>query len=134
MNPLGEPVIWDLMWGTCFIHTDSSMLSPDLMQQEESSQFTAYYAPEPNGGSDLAKTYTTYIQKNLLLDPAAEGLYLTMYGYIPDPAKGDKVPDPSKVIYHTPWTHGKWTPAFMGGAKANMHTAQGPEILATRAK
>ena len=124
-NPLGSPVVWDLMWGQCYIHTDSSMLSPDLMQQEETLQFTAYYAPTGGGNYDLSKTYTTYMQKNLLNGPRAAGLYLTMYGYIPDPSKGDKVPDPVKVIYTTPWTHGKWTPAFMGGAKGNLHLAQG---------
>jgi glycine/D-amino acid oxidase-like deaminating enzyme len=124
-NPLGQPVVWDLMWGQCYIHSDSSMLSPDLTQQEETLQFTAYYAPTSGGNFDLAKTYTTYMQENLLAGPGAKGLYLTMYGYIPSPANGDKVPDPSKVIYTTPWTHGKWTPAFMGGAKGNLHLAQG---------
>jgi hypothetical protein len=48
-----------------------------------------------------------------------------MYGYIPSKANGDTMPDPSKVIYTTPWTHGKWTPAFMGDAKKNLHVAQG---------
>jgi len=67
----------------------------------------------------------TKVQKNLVMDPAAAGLYLTMYGYIPDASKGDKVPDPAKVIYSTPWTHGKWNPAFMGGAKGQLHIAQG---------
>jgi hypothetical protein len=125
-NPLGQPVVWPLMWGQCFIHTDSSMLSPDLMEQEETLQFNAYYAPgTANGNYDLTKTFTTYIQKNVLEDPDADGLYLTMYGYIPDPAKGDKVPDPSKVLFQEPWTHGKWTPSFMTGPKAQLYLAQG---------
>ncbi len=124
-NPLGSPVVWDLMWGQCFIHTDETMLSPDLRNQQETLQFTAYYASTGGGNYDLAKTYTTYIQKNVLNNPKADGLYLTMYGYIPDKSKGDVVPDPSKVIYTTPWTHGKWTPAFMGDAKKNLHIAQG---------
>ena len=122
--PPDSPV-WPLMWGMCYIHTDSSMLSPDLMEQEETLQFNAYYAPGTNDGNfNLCRTFTTYIQKNVLEDPDADGLYLTMYGYIPDPAK-DKVPDPSKVFFQEQWTHGKWTPSFMGGPKADLHMAQG---------
>lgn len=124
-NPLGNPVVWDLMWGQCFIHTDSKMLSPDLMQQQETLQFNGYYASTGSGNFDLLKTFTTYIQKNVLNKSNADGLYLTMYGYIPDKSRGDVLPDPTKVIYTTPWTHGKWTPAFMGDAKKNLHMAQG---------
>ena len=125
MNPLGSPVTWDLMWGKCYIHTDSSMLSPDLMQQEETLQFNAYYAPgSDNGNYNLIDTFTTYIQKNVLNDPDAGGLYLTMYGYIPD-ASTPKVPDPSKVLYSQPWTHGRWTPSAMDGPKTNLYMAQG---------
>jgi len=117
--------IWDLMWGMCYIHSDSSMLSPDLMDQKETLQFNAYYAPgDTDGNYDLSKTFTTYIQKNVLNDPHADGLYLTMYGYIPDPKK-DTVPDPKKVYFEEPWTHGKWTPAFMSGPKGQLHKAQG---------
>lgn len=124
-NPLGQPVVWPLMWGKCYIHTDSSMLSPDLMEQEETLQFNAYYAPgDQNGNYNLIDTFTTYIQKNVLEDPDADGLYLTMYGYIPDPSK-HKVPDPDKVLYSEPWTHGKWTPSFMSGPKALLYMAQG---------
>ncbi|HAV76186.1 MAG TPA: hypothetical protein DCX53_02420, partial [Anaerolineae bacterium] len=126
MNPLGSPVTWDLMWGKCYIHTDSSMLSPDLMQQEETLQFTAYYAPgTDNGNYNLIDTYTTYIQKNVLNDPDADGLYLTMYGYIPDESKHQKLPDPNKVLYSQPWTHGRWTPSAMDGPKTNLYMAQG---------
>jgi hypothetical protein len=117
--------VWDLMWGMCYIHSDSSMLSPDLMDQKETLQFNAYYAPgKSEGNYDLSKTFTTYIQKNVLSDPDADGLYLTMYGYIPDPKK-DKVPNPKKVYFQEPWTHGKWTPAFMSGPKGQLHHAQG---------
>jgi hypothetical protein len=121
----GTDPVWDLMWGMCYIHTDSSMLSPDLMDQKETLQFNAYYAPGTQDGNyDLSKTFTTYIQKNVLGDPDAGGLYLTMYGYIPDPTK-DCVPDPDKVCFQEPWTHGKWTPAFMSGPKGQLHLAQG---------
>ena len=126
MNPLGSPVTWDLMWGKCYIHTDSSMLSPDLMQQEETLQFNAYNAPgSENGNYNLIDTYTTYIQKNVLNDSDADGLYLTMYGYIPDESKEQKTPDPSKVLYSQPWTHGRWTPSAMDGPKTNLYMAQG---------
>ena len=121
-----EDAIWPLMWGMCFIHSDSSMLSPDLMDQKETLQFNAYYAPgKKDGNYNLSKTFTTYIQKNVLSDPDADGLYLTMYGYIPDPKKKDKVPDKGKVYFQEPWTHGKWTPAFMSGPKGELHKAQG---------
>ncbi|HNS61358.1 MAG TPA: hypothetical protein PKK96_10185, partial [Anaerolineales bacterium] len=119
-------VTWDLLWGKCYIHTDSSMLSPDLMQQQETLQFNGYYAPgNQNGNYNLIDTFTTYIQKNVLNDPDAEGLYLTMYGYIPDPSKGQKVPDPSKVLFSEPWTHGRWTPSAMDGPKTKLYMAQG---------
>jgi hypothetical protein len=121
----GSRPVWDLMWGMCYIHTDSSMLSPDLMDQQETLQFNAYYSPGTKDGNyDLSKTFTTYIQKNVLSDPAADGLYLTMYGYIPEPGE-DKVPRPETVCFQEPWTHGKWTPAFMSGPKGQMHLAQG---------
>ncbi len=118
--------VWDLMWGKCYIHTDSSVLSPDLRLQQETLQFTAAYAPgNADGNYDLTKTFTTYMQKNLLNDPAADGLYLTMYGYVPDASK-DKIPAQSTWLTEPiVWTHGKWTPAFMGGAKGNLHLAQG---------
>lgn len=118
--------LWPLMPGKCYIHTDESMLSPDLREQEETLQFNAYYAPgTADGNYDLSKTFTTYIQKNVLGDPDADGLYLSMYGYIPDPSAGDKVPDCDKVLFEEVWTHGKWTPSFMGGVKKNLHLAQG---------
>lgn len=128
MKPSGPHVTWDLLWGKCYIHTDSSMLSPDLMQQEETLQFNAWYAPynNPDGSNfDLEKTFTTYIQKNVLNDPGADGLYLTMYGYIPDNVPGQKMPDPTKVIKALPWTHGRWVPSAMGGPKTKLYMAQG---------
>jgi len=48
-----------------------------------------------------------------------------MYGYIPDTSKGDRVPDPSKVIFEEVWSHGMWLPTFMMPAKRNLHMAQG---------
>jgi hypothetical protein len=124
-----DNAVWPLMWGMCYIHSDATMLSPDLRDpqenQKETLQFNAYYAKGATDGNyDLSRTFTTYIQKNVLSDPDADGLYLTMYGYIPDP-KTDKVPNPKKVYFQEPWTHGKWTPAFMSGPKGQLHKAQG---------
>jgi len=117
---------WPLLPGKCYIHTDGSVLSPDLTQQEESLQFTAYFAPQekyPYYG--MFKTYTTYLQQNIHGDPAAEGLYLTMYGYVPDQAKGDTVPKKESVIFEEVWAHGMWLPTFMLSAKRNLYHAQG---------
>ena len=132
-NPLGQPIVWDLMYGACYIHTDENMLSPDLrdpiQNQKETNQFNAYYASTGNGSYDLTKTFTTYIQKNVLGTPSnpdmnADGIYLTMYGYVPQP--GDTVPAQSTWLTDPIiWTHGKWTPAAMGGPKSNLHLAQG---------
>ena len=117
---------WPLLPGKCYIHTDVSMLSPDLRQQEESLQFTASYAPKSSYPDyEMFKTYTTYLQQNIHGDPAAAGLFLTMYGYVPDTSKGDRVPDPSKVIFEEVWSHGMWLPSFMLSAKRNLHMAQG---------
>ena len=121
-----DDAVWPLMWGMCYIHSDSALLSPDLMEQKETLQFNAFYADGTSDGNyDLSKTFTTYIQKNVLSDSEADGLYLTMYGYIPDPKKKDKVPNSKKVYFQEPWTHGKWTPAFMSGPKGELHKAQG---------
>lgn len=120
-----EEAVWPLMWGMCYIHSDENMLSPDLTDQKETLQFNAFFAPGTTDGNyDLSKTFTTYIQKNVLSDPDADGLFLTMYGYIPDKDE-DHVPDKDKVHFQEPWTHGKWTPAFMSGPKSELHKAQG---------
>ena len=117
---------WPLLPGACYIHTDSTMLSPDLQQQEESLQFTAYYAQQSTYPYyQMFKTYTTYLQENIHNDSAAAGLYLTMYGYVPSASNGDKVPDPSTVLFQEQWSHGMWLPTFMLPAKRALHMAQG---------
>lgn len=120
---------WPLLPGKCYIHTDVNMLSPDLRQQEESLQFTAYYAPQGEPPYyQMFKTYTTYLQQNIHGTPGSQGLYLTMYGYIPDPAQGDRIPDPSTVLFEEVWQHGMWLPTFMLDAKRNLHMAQGKGV------
>ena len=59
----------------------------------------------------------------MLNDADAAGLYLTMYGYIPNPANGDKIPN--NLLFQEPWTHGRWTPSAMDGPKTNLYLAQG---------
>ncbi len=120
---------WPLLPGKCYIHTDANMLSPDLRQQQESLQFTAYYAPQTQPPFyTMFKTYTTYLQANIHNTPESQGLYLTMYGYIPDPKKGDIVPAPETVLFEEVWQHGMWLPTFMLQAKQNLHMAQGKGV------
>jgi predicted NAD/FAD-binding protein len=118
------PTSWPLLPGKCYIHTDVNMLSPDLRQQQEALQFTAYYAPQSAAPYyDMFKTYTTYLQGNIHGTPGSQGLFLTMYGYIP--AAGDTVPDASTVLFEEVWQHGMWLPTFMMQAKRALHLAQG---------
>ena len=114
---------WSLLPGACYIHTDETILSPDLTAQLETLQFTAYYASTGTYPYyDIAKTFTTYILENLLADQNAGGLYLTMYG---DTSEGTRLPEPSSVFFRQTWTHGMWAASFMGGPKSTLHLAQG---------
>jgi predicted NAD/FAD-binding protein len=120
---------WPLLPGKCYIHTDATMLSPDLQQQQESLQFTATNAPTSSYPYyNMFKTYTTYLQQNIHNDPRAAGLFLTMYGYVPDPGQGDRVPNATQVIFEEVWSHGMWLPSFMLPAKRNLHLAQGKGV------
>lgn len=116
--------LWSLLPGKCYVHTDRDILSPDLRDELETLQFTAYYAPLPNPPYyELRRTFTTYIQKNLLNDAAGDGLYVTMYG--DEPTNDWHVPDPSKTVRAISWRHGMWVPSFMDGPKRSLHRAQG---------
>jgi NAD(P)-binding Rossmann-like domain len=120
---------WPLKPGKCYIHSDVNVLSPDLRQQQETLQFTAYYAPQKTEPYyDMFNTYTTYLQANIHNTPASQGLYLTMYGYIPDPAQGQVVPRADLVLFEEEWQHGMWLPTFMLDAKRNLHMAQGKGV------
>jgi predicted NAD/FAD-binding protein len=121
-----NPGQWSLLPGKCYIHTDVNILSPDLRQQQETLQFTAYYAPQAQPPYyTIFKTYTTYLQQNIHGSPEAAGLYLTMYGYLPDAKQGDTVPAAETVLFEEVWQHGMWLPTFMLDAKRNLHMAQG---------
>ncbi|MBS0366308.1 MAG: NAD(P)-binding protein [Proteobacteria bacterium] len=117
---------WQLQPGKCYIHSDVNLLSPDLRQQQETLQFTAYYAAQAAPPYyDMFHTYTTYLQQNIHNTPESAGLYLTMYGYIPDPGKGHVVPRQDLVLFAEDWQHGMWLPTFMMQAKRALHMAQG---------
>lgn len=117
--------LWPLHPGMCYIHKDADMLSPNLKDELETLQFTADTVPQDAYPYyNLEKTYTTYIQKNLIGDDGAENLYVTMYGFVPDPTI-DKVPSKESILFQQEWRHGMWIPAFMGGIKKQLHKAQG---------
>lgn len=114
---------WPLMWGECYVHTDVEILAPRMRGQLETLQFTAAYAGLDRWPHyDLADTYTTFILKNLMADPAADGLYLTMYGEKGRPARR---PRPDTVKFHREWTHGMWSASYMAGPKKTLYRAQG---------
>jgi predicted NAD/FAD-binding protein len=120
---------WPLLPGKCYIHTDVNVLSPDLRQQQETLQFTAYYATQPSAPYySMFNTYTTYLQANIHGTQAAQGLYLTMYGYEPDGRPGQQVPDAASVLFEEDWQHGMWLPSFMLPAKRALHLAQGKGV------
>ena len=121
--------LWPLQAGACYIHSDPDVLAPQLSGfQKETLQFTASFAPSDKYPYyEMYKTYTTYLQENLLANPKAAGLYNTMYGYIPDPAH-DKLPDPKKVIFQETWTHGHFAPSFQVPAKKSLYLAQAPGL------
>jgi hypothetical protein len=125
--------VWDLQPGYCYLHQDPSVLAP--LGGTETLQFTAPAVSATPGGYDLAKTYTTYIESNLLgiaLANPAEECYLTMYGFDPATVPGLPVPDPAKVLTSMQWEHGMWLPSFMVKPKLAFHIAQGisPHVAA----
>jgi hypothetical protein len=140
------PIANQLLPGYCIVHTDASVLSPDLLNGQETLQFTAYYAADPSqqSGYNLFLTYTTYLQGNIHEEFDASGLYLTMYGYLPEgvpPPQGcldnpcnlspitpqpTKLPEASSILFQEFWLHGMWLPQFMLAEKQMLHLAQGP--------
>ena len=118
--------VWDLQPGYCYLHQDRSVLAPGLQHGNlETLQFTASYSGTPDGGYDLATTFTTYIESNLVgvdLQNPDDEWYLTMYGY--DPTKVDGIRVPSDPHTSMQWEHGMWLPSFMVGPKLAFHGAQ----------
>ena len=128
-----DPSVWSLQPGACYIHTDPTVLAPRLRNgdgqkgfEQETLQFTATSAPQKDYPYyDLYKTYTTYIQANLLGDPDAAGIYNTMYGYIPERGV-DTMPDPDSIVHSSPWIHSKFAPSYAADAKKTLYEAQAP--------
>ena len=130
---IGSPVpnkpgttVWPLIPGFCYIHQDASVLAPGMPQPLlETLQMNASNAGDGHGGYDLIKTYTTYIESNLLgitlKDPADEW-YLTMYGF--DPHEYGITPPSTGPDHSFQWVHGMWMPTFMVPQKLAFHTAQ----------
>ena len=119
--------VWDLQPGFCYLHQDEGVLAPGLPgPPAETLQFTAPATPKGQD-YDLTRSYTTYIESNLLgipTPPAGDQFYLTMYGF--DPSTSQPTPVPSKGIkFHRNWVHGMWLPTFMVEQKLKFHQAQG---------
>jgi hypothetical protein len=121
--------VWDLQPGYCYLHQDRTVLAPGLQSgNQETLQFTAPDVSKTPDGYDLAKTYTTYIESNLLgitLENPADEWYLTMYGFDPTTVEGLPVPASGTINQQMQWEHGMWLPSFMTGPKLAFHTAQG---------
>ena len=118
--------VWPLIPGFCYIHQDPSVLAPGMPQPlQETLQMNASNAGDGHGGYDLIKTYTTYIESNLLgitLNDPADEWYLTMYGF--DPAQYGITPPTTGPQHAFSWVHGMWMPTFMVDQKLAFHTAQ----------
>ena len=115
--------VWPLQPGFCALHKDPSLLAThDGPSRLETLQFNAQVgATGQNGGFDLSKTFSTYIESNLMGIPVSdpnEDFYLTMYGYVPDE-------QPNNIVWSSDWNHGMWLPSFMVDQKLNFHKAQG---------
>lgn len=118
--------VWPLVPGYCYIHQDASVLAPGMPAPLlETLQMNASYAGDGQGGFDLIKTYTTYIESNLLgITPngPTDEWYLTMYGF--DPSDYGIQPPPTEPGHSFQWVHGMWMPTFMVDQKLAFHRAQ----------
>lgn len=123
-DPL-SPARWKVLQdGTCYIHGDTSILSPELSPfGPETLQFTAYYSTagaKPGQPYNPATTYASYFVQNVRQDPAAKQLYVTMYG----PGQpSDTLPKNPFVT--KPFIHGLWLPGSMENSTKVMYRAQG---------
>lgn len=119
-----ETTVWPLQPGFCALHQDTSVLaSHDGPQRLETLQFNGKVGAIDGGPKfDLSKTFSTYIESNLMGVPVEnpeEDFYLTMYGYDP----GGDAPD--HQVWSSDWNHGMWLPSFMVSEKLHFHRAQG---------
>jgi hypothetical protein len=115
-----------LQGGTCYIHGDTTILSPELLSlQQETVQFTAYHSTagaKPGQPYNLDTTYASYFVENVRQDPAAKQLYVTMYG---PKQPQDMLPKDSLVLVKEPFIHGLWLPGSMKKSTKVVYRAQG---------
>ena len=113
-----------LQGGTCYIHGDTSILSPELLSlQQETVQFTAYHSTagaKPGQPYNLDTTYASYFVENVRQDPAAKQLYVTMYG--PNQPEDTL---PKNPLVSKPFIHGLWLPGSMEKSTKVVYRAQG---------
>ncbi len=107
--------------GSCYIHQDIDVLSPNVREGKEVLQFTADYAMQQTGdySYDLSKTYTTWLIQNMVED-LPEPVYVSMYGT-------DVAENPPKHQLFPPvkWRHGRFLGSYMYTSKAALHNVQG---------
>lgn len=127
---------FDLMLGSSFVHSDTSILAPNLQDQLESLQFTGYYADTAGDGHpwrlagethtlpyDMERTYSTFVMRNIIPDmPHDADVFVTMYG-----SQVDRKPARDKLLYPNEirWLHGRWSASYFGPAKLQLHEIQG---------
>lgn len=118
-----ETTVWPLQPGYCALHQDTSILAEhDGTQRLETLQFNGKVGAIDGGsGFDLSKTFSTYIESNLMgihVERPEDDFCLTMYGYDPG---GDA---PKHQVWSSRWNHGMWLPSFMVDEKLASHRAK----------
>ena len=114
----------DLQGGTCYIHGDTTILSPELNAlQQETVQFTAYHSTagaKPGEPYNFDTTYASYFVQNVRQDPKAKQLYVTMYG--PNQPTDTL---PKNPLVTKDFIHGLWLPGSMEQSTKVVYRAQG---------
>lgn len=110
--------------GSCYIHQDVEVLSPDVRMQQEIVQFTANYSPPAAGGGDrlpydMGTAYSTYLVHNMV-PGLPEPVFVSMYGCDSAPRPPDR-----QLFPPVQWRHGRFLGSFMYGSKRNLHKIQG---------
>jgi hypothetical protein len=122
----GDTTLWPLEPGYCYLHQDPEYLAPGLPDPPlETLQFTAAFAGDGQGGYDLAKTYTTFVQANLvgyIPESPQDKWYLTMYGF--DPESEGITPPATEPGHAFNYVHGMLMPTYMVPQKLAFHVAQ----------
>lgn len=117
------PQVFQLNPGSCYVHQDSSVLAPWLLDQHEIGQFSGI-AP-PGAGEKLpysmADSYFTWMVQNMV-PGVPEPVYVTMYGADDPP----RPPAPDKQLAEPiTWKHGRFLGSMLTEAKRGVHEVQG---------